>query len=310
MRLTQLETFRTVARTLNFRRAAERLHYAQSSVTEQVQGLESDLGVRLFDRTGRKLRLTEAGTRLLTYADQLLSLAEEARVAVTGQQATPSGPLTLRAPETLCARRLPSLLTAFHARHPQVRLTVQPSGRADVRRGLQEAEADLGLFLGEVPRGLDVACEELAREPLCLVAPPGHELTGRPSVTARELASCAFISTQTGCAYRDLFESAWAEAGPPPPVVAEVGSVAAVARCVASGMGLAVLPEVAVVDELARGDVVSLRWDALPSAGVWMAWNAQRLSPAAAAFLSMARETRDDGERSRGTGITLTAKPS
>ncbi|RKG97690.1 LysR family transcriptional regulator [Corallococcus carmarthensis] len=309
MRLRQLETFRTVARTLNFRRAAERLHYAQSSVTEQVQGLESDLGVPLFDRTGRKLRLTEAGTRLLTYADQMLSLEEAARAAVTGQDAAPSGPLTLRAPETLCARRLPPLLTAFHARHPQVRLTVQPAGRADVRRGLQEAEIDLGLFLGAVPRGLDVACEEISREPLCLVAPPGHALAGRPSVTAVELADRAFISTQTGCAYRDVFESAWAEAGPLPQVVAEVGSVAAVARCVASGMGLAVLPEVAVLDELARGDVVALRWDALPCAGVWMAWNAQRLSPAAVAFLSMAREMRVEGERSSASARLLTAHP-
>lgn len=83
MQLRQLSTFRTVADALNVTRAAERLNYAQSSVTEQIKALEQDLGVRLFERSNRGLRLTPAGRRLVDYAERMLSLAEEARAAVT-----------------------------------------------------------------------------------------------------------------------------------------------------------------------------------------------------------------------------------
>ncbi|MBU8897173.1 LysR family transcriptional regulator [Corallococcus sp. M34] len=290
MKLRQLETFRTVARTLNFRRAAEQLHYAQSSITEQIQGLESDLDVALFDRTGRVLRLTEAGARLLSYADQMLALAEEARTALQEHDSELSGTLTIWAPETLCARRLPGLLTAFHAHHPRVRLVVSPKGRAEILQGLRGQEIDLGIFLGEVPSGIAVHCEQLATEPLCLVAPPGHALTQRDRVLADDLRPWPFISTEQGCAYRDLFERAWTEVEGKPAVVAEMGSVTAVARCVASGMGLAVLPHVAVSDEVSRGELVPLPWPSLAAAGIWFAWSGRRLSPAAAAFLRTVRE--------------------
>src|SRR5437868_12828901 len=103
VRLQQLEAFRMVARTLNVTRSAARLHYAQSSVTEQIQTLEVELGVTLFERRGRRLRLTAAGERLLSYAEQMLSLADEARSAVahTGEIASVPATVTIAAPETL-----------------------------------------------------------------------------------------------------------------------------------------------------------------------------------------------------------------
>ena len=80
MDLRQLTTYRVLARTLNFHQAAERLHCVQSTVTAQIQALEDELGARLFDRLGRRVVLTDAGTRLVAYADRLLNLADEARL--------------------------------------------------------------------------------------------------------------------------------------------------------------------------------------------------------------------------------------
>ena len=109
MELKPLQTFKILADELNFTRTAERLNYAQSSVTAQIQGLEQELGVPLFERLGRRIRLTEAGTRLLRYADEILRLTDEALLAVPGQ-GEPSGTLTIGAVESLCTYRLAPIL--------------------------------------------------------------------------------------------------------------------------------------------------------------------------------------------------------
>src|SRR5437667_9141173 len=120
MELRQLTTFRMVATTLSFSRAAQILNYVQSSVTTQIQVLEEELGVRLFDRLGKRVALTDAGKRFLPYAEKILSLSEEARQAVADEE-VPTGSLTISASETLCTYRLPALLRQFHDRFPQVK---------------------------------------------------------------------------------------------------------------------------------------------------------------------------------------------
>src|SRR4051794_25715284 len=115
MDLRQLKTFRAVADSLSFTRAADALDYAQSSVTAQIRALEDELGVRLFDRLGRRVALTEAGLRLLAYADKMLDLADEAAHAIA-EGDEPSGQLIIAAPETLSTYRLPPLLKQFRLR--------------------------------------------------------------------------------------------------------------------------------------------------------------------------------------------------
>ena len=101
MEIRQLITFRAVAQTLSFSRAATQLNYAQSTVSAQIQGLEEELGVALFDRLGKSVALTDAGQRLLGYAEKMLNLADEA-LAVVSNADIQTGPLTISAPETLC----------------------------------------------------------------------------------------------------------------------------------------------------------------------------------------------------------------
>src|SRR5262245_61208011 len=106
MELRQLSTFRVVATNGSFTRAALALGYAQSRLNAHIQALEADLGVPLFGRLGKQTVLTAAGRRFLTYATQLLELAEEARTTATAGD-EPTGMLTISAPETLCTYRLP-----------------------------------------------------------------------------------------------------------------------------------------------------------------------------------------------------------
>src|SRR3954465_14850824 len=140
--LRPLRPFRVVARTLNFTHAAAELHYAQSSVTEQIQALEAELGSKLFER-GRRLGLPGAGERLVGYADQVLELVEEARAAVDEERGEPEGDLTIGALETLCTHWVPPILAAYRARWPRVRLSVKEGGRGELYRGVRESEMDV-----------------------------------------------------------------------------------------------------------------------------------------------------------------------
>lgn len=110
MGLRHLQTFGAVAELLSFTRAAERLGYAQSSITGQVRALEEELGEPLFERLGKRVALTAAGRRLLPYAEKMLGLAGEARAAAAAQDGRPRGTLTIGASESLCAFRLPAVL--------------------------------------------------------------------------------------------------------------------------------------------------------------------------------------------------------
>jgi DNA-binding transcriptional LysR family regulator len=290
MELRQLATFRTVATTLNFTRAASLLNYAQSSVTAQIQALEAEFGVPLFDRFGKRVALTDAGTRLLGYADRLLDLAEEARVNVSNS-GEPSGTLVVGAPETICTYRLPPVLREFQRKYPSVRLVFQPLPYAVLHQQLREGIVDVAFLLEKPQESAPLCMERLIDEPLLVIAPPGHRLANYPSVRPIDLDGETLLLTSKGCGYRYLFEQALLDVGIHPDARLEFDSVEALKQCVMAGLGVGTLPAVAVEKELREGQLVALRWD-MPDYQVstQMVWHRDRwVSPALNAFLEMSR---------------------
>ncbi|MEV7039250.1 LysR family transcriptional regulator [Amycolatopsis sp. NPDC051061] len=239
MELRHLRTFRVVARTLNFTHAAAELHYAQSSVTEQIQALEAELGSPLFDRATRKL--TAAGERLVGYADQVLTLVEEAKAAVDEERGEPDGELTVGALETLCAHRIPGLFSAYRARWPRVRLSLKEGGRGELYRAVRASEVDVCFTFGDAPDDPAFASAPLGEEPLVVIVPPTHPLARNEGIRPDDLRGVGFLATPPGCGFREMLDRIDG-----PVVDTEVGSLAALARCVAAGMGCGIVP--AVVD--------------------------------------------------------------
>ncbi|MGV2103950.1 LysR family transcriptional regulator [Rhizobium sp. 21-4511-3d] len=143
IQLRHLTTFAAVAETLNFTRAAERVHLSQSSVTEQIQALETDLGTKLFDGSRRKLTLTPAGLRLIDDAAELLKLAKETHSVVAEAGEVVSGRLVIGALETLCVSRLPKLLAEFHRRFPMVELDLKTADSGALRSGVKSGVMDV-----------------------------------------------------------------------------------------------------------------------------------------------------------------------
>jgi DNA-binding transcriptional LysR family regulator len=303
--LRQVETFRVVAQELSFSRAAAKLGYVQSSVSAQVSTLERELGVPLFDRLGRKIALTNAGEVMFAYSGKLLALAEQTREAVVDVGAGSgevTGSLTVSAPETLLTYRLPKLLALFHERHPKVRLSVRPSviGRlvGSARKAIEEGKVDVAFVLdeplGERAQSANLAVETLVAENVSVVAPTSHALASSSAVLAHDLRGEAVLlpeAPESGCAYRGQFERQLGSAGVVPPETMEFQSIEAVKQCVAAGMGVSVLPSVAVDVELKVGTLAALRWSEPFEVLTQMSWHEARwMSPALRAFLEAARE--------------------
>lgn len=297
MELRHLRTFRAVARTLNFTRAAAELNYAQSSVTAQIQALESDLAARLFDRSGRKLSLTPAGERLVDYADRMLLLEREARHAVEEEADEPGGRLVVGGLETLCAHRLPPVLARYRRLCPRVGVTLREGGRGELYEGVRRGDIDVAMTFGQAPRDKLLTSESVATERLVVVAPVGHRLSSNTQVGGHDLRGEPFLATARGCGFREMLDDLIGALGPDAPVVdTEVASMAALCQCVAAGMGCALLPEVAAVGPAARGEVVALPvTGALSRTEVTMTWlRGSELRPSVPAFLTTVRSAFAD----------------
>ncbi|MBV8278786.1 MAG: LysR family transcriptional regulator [Verrucomicrobia bacterium] len=291
MDLRQLTTYRVLARTLNFHQAAEQLHCVQSTVTAQIQALEDELGARLFDRLGRRVVLTDAGTRLVVYADRLLNLADEARLAVSGQK-DQAGTLTISATETLCTYRLPAVLHRFRRRFPRVRLIFFALAYSELRQAVAEGVVDVAFVMEEPIIGAALHAEPLCAEPIHLVVSPDHPLARRRGILPVDLEAETILVTEPGCSYRVQFQHRLNTAGVQPASVLEFNSIEAIKQCAMVGMGIGVLPAVATNAETAHRKLLVLPWRGKPIRMITQAIRHKQkwVSPALQAFLSVVKE--------------------
>ena len=247
MDLRQLEFFSAVAGELNFTRAAERLTIAQSAVSAGVRSLESELGVELFDRSRRQIRLTSTGELLLPKVREALDAVNEVRdVAQQSTQAI-TGSIVIGLMTSVTLVNVPRLLGLYRTGHPGVgvRLRAARRGSADLVEELSTGELDLAFLAlnGAIPATLSAVA--IASSPMVLVVPAGHPLAATPGVTLAALAGEEFIDLPPGYASRQIVDDAFAAAGVERRVMIEVSDIGTAAEYVTNGLGVALLPEFA-----------------------------------------------------------------
>lgn len=282
MELRQLTTFLAVAHHLSFTRAAQELGYVQSSVTTQIKTLERDLGVRLFERLGRRVLLTAAGEELRGHSRDLLERCELARAATQRAHGRPHefrGTLRVAAPGSLCAYRLPTVLQHVQQRFPQLSVVLGSADRATMLTNLADGELDVGLFLEEELHAPMLTVRRLGTEPLRLVAHPEHPLTTATRVSTTDLANHTLLLSEPRCAQRETMERELHRAGVRTTVM-EFLSVEAQKRCAAAGLGLAPIPVRTALEDVERGELVILPWQVELDLGVFIAWHKHRQIPA------------------------------
>ncbi|MEK4003654.1 LysR family transcriptional regulator [Paenibacillus sp. FSL H3-0333] len=291
MELRQLKTFYTLASTLNFARAAEAQNYVPSTVTMQMKALEEELGVKLVDRLGKNVTLTDTGKTFLRYADNILCMVEEAQHALK-QPGELTGTIVISADETLCTYRLPAVLQKFRQLHPGVRLIFLPLVSPSLRQSLRDGDVDVIFMLDEVKGESGFCGEKIREERFCLLAAPDHRLASRPALAIEDFHGETFLLTEQGCSYRSFFERSLSQKGMAGITELEFHSAEAIKQCAKLGMGIAILPEMAVSEELKRGELISLPWDLTAvSFATQMFWHEEKwLSPAIEAFIHLARD--------------------
>jgi DNA-binding transcriptional LysR family regulator len=276
-----LKTFLAVARHGNVTRAAEDVHLAQSSVSDQLQALEAELDAQLFTRTRQGLRLTAAGEALAAHAREILARIDEAKSAVAVAAGRATGAVTLGALETIAATRLASWMAAFRQAYPSIGLKLEVMGSGELLRAVGDGAIDAAFCFERGALDPRLASRQLLREPLALIAAPGS-LHAQGDFAATTTAA-PFIATGKGCVYRHLFDAAFARAGVAAPTPAvEVDSIRTIVRLVAAGTGMGLVPRMAAAAELARGELQEMAWlDHDAAACLLMLWRRQHpLRPA------------------------------
>lgn len=243
MELRQLEYFVAVAEEANFTRAAVRVHVAQPGVSAQIRQLEHELGQPLFDRTGRTVRLTEAGAAMLPYARAALEAVAGARFAVDELIGLVRGRVAVGMLTACSIVALFDLLESFHQRYPAIDLTLSEANSDHLIEALQSGKLDMALVaLAAVPPP-GIASLVIIDEPFVAAVLHNDPLAASATIPLEALQERALISLPQGTGQRASLDTACAAAGLHPRIAFEASSPNVLAQLAARGLGVAILPE-------------------------------------------------------------------
>lgn len=251
MDLSDLRIFKAVAEEGGVLRAAHKLHRVPSNVSTRIRQLEESVGVQLFVRDKQRLFLSPSGEHLLGYADRLLRLSAEAIGAVS--KAPPRGVLRLGSLESTAASRLPKVLAAYHEGYRDVRVELVTGTNDALTAAVLERRLDAA-FVAEVPASAELSAQRLFRERLVVIASLDHAPIRRP----QDVEGDSVIAFPDGCAYRRALQHWLGGTRVASARVLELGSYHAIVACVASGTGIALVPE-SVLDTVQQATVARYR---------------------------------------------------
>ena len=245
MELHQLRYFCAVAEAGSFSRAAEQSHVSQPSLSQQIMKLEDELGARLFDRLGRSVRLTETGQTFLPRARAVLRELEAARGDVVEQKDSIGGSVTIGVIPTVAPYFLPQRLTRFSRKYPQVRLTVVEEITPALLDLLRASKVDLAILALPI-RGHEFETFPLLTERLFAALSRSHKLATRRALSLKDLRSQPFLLLRDGHCFRDTAVAACDRARLHPQIIFESGQFSSLLSMVGAGMGVSIVPEMAV----------------------------------------------------------------
>jgi len=291
MDLANLNAFIAIAETGSFSEAGERLHLTQPAVSKRIAGLEQQLNVRLFDRLGREVGLTEAGRALLPRAYQILGVLDDTRRALSNLHGEISGRLTLATSHHIGLHRLPPLLRAFTRAYPQVALDIKFLDSEVAYEEILHGRAELAVITLAPQTATPVRAVQVWEDPLDFVAAPEHPLARNGAISLADVARHPAVfpggNTFTHHIVRRLFEAE----GLTPNIGMSTNYLETIKMMVSIGLAWSVLPRTMLDDQVAR----------LPLPGIqlsrqlgYILHTDRTLSNAAKAFMQLLDEQRGD----------------
>lgn len=282
--LRQLRVFESAARHLSVTRAAEELHLTPPAVSIQIRQLEGHAHAELFERVGRRLKLTQAGGAVLAHAREILGHIRASEEAIAGLGSLEQGLLDVAAINA-GDYFFPWLIAAFRERHPGIRARLTVGNREELLERLARHEIDLAV-MSDPPTQPGFAAEPFAPHPHVIVAAPRHPLARKRRVALETAAREPLITREPGSATRLAMDQAFAESGVVPRIDMEIASNETIKQAVAAGFGLGFLSAHAVQQELALGRLVVIAVKGFPVMRQWYVVQRRdrKLPPVAEAF--------------------------
>ena len=245
MEFKHLQTFQAIVKEGSFLKAAEKLQYAQSTITLHIQKLEEELGVKLFSRRGKRTELTVAGRTLQDHTNQLLYRATQLQQAMSDLVAGKAGQLRIGSVEPVASVHLPAILVDFCRRYPQVRLSLEVGVTQIISQRVANGTLDLAICSSPAAN-LGLTFKPLFQDPISLLIPKSHHLATEKNLTVSLLAEERLILTEEQCPYREVLEKALLPYGVNPFSGIEVMSLEALKQMVHHGLGIGVMPAAAI----------------------------------------------------------------
>ncbi len=256
--LDQLRILKAIASEGSFKRAADSLYVSQPAVSLQVQNLERQLNVPLFDRGGRRAQLTEAGHLLLSYGEKILSLCQETCRALEDLQNLQGGTLIVGASQTTGTYLLPRMIGMFRQKYPDVAVQLHVHSTRRTAWSVANGQIDLAIVGGEIPTELVEALEIVpyAEDELALILPPSHPMVQQESIQKEDLYKLQFICLDSQSTIRKVIDQVLTRCGIDTrrlKIEMELNSIEAIKNAVQSGLGAAFVSVSAIEKELMMG---------------------------------------------------------
>lgn len=260
--LPQLEIFVEIVRLGSVVRAAEALHLTQPAATLRLRSLERALDARLFERTTRGMRLTDAGRATLPYAQRAVRAAREMRSAVEAIRRGAAGRLDVGCSPAIGAYLLPDALLQFRVRRPDIEVAVRTGHSEEILRLVLDGDVRVGLVRNL--RHPEIAARLLTEDDLVLAAAPGHRFATAGRASAAEIGQEGLILFDRASSFYELTQTLFARVGVLPRIAMELDSAEGAKMMVAKGLGVALLPAMAIARELEEGRLVHVHVDDVP----------------------------------------------
>lgn len=291
MEIRNLVTFIKVCEFMSFSKAADFLGYAQSSVTSQIQQLEKELGVKLFERVGKHFTISAKGSELLSYANSITALAAQAYHTVSNTN-VPCGKLRIGVIESICSFVLPKILEIYLRRFPQVDIAVKTATTLEIMEMLRKNQVDLIVTLDERVSDPDWHTALEREENIIFLCSPQHPFAGRGDVCLGDVVRENLILTEKGCNYRQTFEHICNTRNLHIQSSLEIGNTNNILEFTARNLGITFLPEVTAQKALSRKELASFQIrDCSMQMLIQLIYRKSKwFSPAMEAFISLANE--------------------
>jgi DNA-binding transcriptional LysR family regulator len=248
MNLHQLRVFFEVAEARSFSAAAEKLHVTQPAITLQIKNLEDYYELKVFERIGKKVLLTEEGKVLFDFANQMLTLSRQTEEALADLKGLSRGTIQIGTSYSFGDYYLPTLLKAFHKKYPKVSIGISAGNTSQIIEDTLLHKNDIA-FVAYHPGNNKLVVREFVSDILVAIVPNQHKLAGRESITLNELNREPLILRERGSSYRGMVDETFKRKGISPLIIMESASTSAIKKMVQSGAGIAILSRQVVKEE-------------------------------------------------------------